>query len=225
MDEGLFRDPRGAARWAMIALAVFVLSDLLSAAGDVFTIFAVDAYRRGQEDASLLSRVDAFSGIGAVALLISYLLTLALVGHWFFRTNKNAHAVDATGWMTISPGWSVGWFAIPFANLVMPFRGLRQTLQVSTDLDAPEDVPVPLIMRLWWLCWIAMGVLGQLSFRLSLRANTLEEIANVSVLNLAALPFDFIGVAALLWLIRHVTGLQHRLATERELHAAAGELG
>ena len=28
--------------------------------------------------------------------------------------------------MTISAGWAIGWFFVPFANLVMPYQAMKE---------------------------------------------------------------------------------------------------
>ncbi len=43
---------------------------------------------------------------------------------WVYRANRNAHCLGAEG-MEYSPGWSVGWFFVPVACLVMPYNVLE----------------------------------------------------------------------------------------------------
>jgi hypothetical protein len=123
--------------------------------------------------------------------------------------NKNAWQISDA--MTVSPGWSVGSFFIPFLNMFRPFTGLRETWQASHAPTDAQDVPVPAIMRLWWAGWLILGVFGQLSFRLSLRAETLEDLLEVAWLDIVATPFDFITGLALLWIVRHLTEAQSHL--------------
>ena len=55
----------------------------------------------------------------------------------FIVRNCNVRALGAND-LSISPGWSAGWFFVPFANLVKPFVAVREIWNAS-DSD-PRDV-------------------------------------------------------------------------------------
>jgi hypothetical protein len=63
-------------------------------------------------------------GAGLVAVVGS--LTAALFFClWLHRAAKNLPALGRGG-MQFTPGWSVGWFFIPFANLVKPLAAVSE---------------------------------------------------------------------------------------------------
>src|SRR5262245_15752446 len=57
------------------------------------------------------------NGVGLVAVVLFCV--------WIYRASRNAGALGAVG-MKYGPGWSVGWFFVPFASLFMPFLVLRE---------------------------------------------------------------------------------------------------
>ena len=65
-----------------------------------------------------------------------------------------------------SPGWAVGWWFIPFAWWVMPFRTVRELWLASgpdagaADWKAQRLTP---IIPVWWAFWIARWVLATVS--------------------------------------------------------------
>jgi Domain of unknown function (DUF4328) len=70
---------------------------------------------------------------------------------WVYHANRNARALGAEG-MEFSPGWSVGWFFVPLAGLVMPFRVVREIWKASTP-EAGKDwkqQPVSALVGVWW---------------------------------------------------------------------------
>jgi hypothetical protein len=203
MDE-VFKDPRRSARAASIALIIFVVTDILFTAGELYTIAAIDRFRAGSATLSDLEMSDSIRGITAGINLLVMLISGIFVCRWIYGVNRNAQ-IFGQDWMTVSPGWNVGYLFIPFAGWFMPFRGLRETFQVSTDPGSPGAVPLPGLMRLWWGAWIIMTALGNISGRLSLRAETLEDIRFSSLISAVSIFADLVAVASLIWLIRTLT--------------------
>jgi len=77
---------------------------------------------------------------------------------WVYRSDALARALGSDQ-MAHSPGWSVGWFFVPFANLVKPYYVLKE-IYVGTviprtynlRLDRPDGLHV---LVLWWWSTIA----------------------------------------------------------------------
>lgn len=97
----------------------------------------------------------------AIPWLLVLLACLVLVGRWIYRTNANAHSFSND--MTISPGWSVGWFFVPFANLVMPYQGVKETWRESHEHAGFHAEADSVLLNWWWGLWIATNILGNLS--------------------------------------------------------------
>jgi hypothetical protein len=136
-----FKDPARLTRFAVVALSTWMAVDLLYA---------------------LLSFAEAGPGGPAALVAIPRFLVLlscfVLVGMWIYRTNANAHALG--GDVSIAPGWAVGWFAVPFANLVMPYQGVSETWQASHEMAGLDgDAGLPLV-RWWWGLWLVSGFFG-----------------------------------------------------------------
>lgn len=77
---------------------------------------------------------------------------------WVYRSDALARALGSTE-MAHSPGWSVGWFFVPFANLVKPYYVLKE-IYVGTVIPRTYnlrlDHPAGLHMLvLWWWATIA----------------------------------------------------------------------
>ena len=199
-----YRDPRRSAQVLEWALSAFIVMDVIFTLGEVYTVGAISQFLAGSDDMGALEASDQIGVVTGGIFFLAYLVCVILTCVWIYRVNKNAYYLNAEH-MTVSPGWNVGYFFIPFANLLMPFRGLRETYQVSTNTQSPDEVPVPGLMRLWWGCWLLSGFLGQLSFRLSLRAVTLEDLLLISQLNIVSIVPELAAARMLLWLVRDVT--------------------
>jgi len=84
---------------------------------------------------------------------------------WSFRAAKNLRAfTDDTEFLDFTPGWVVGWWFIPIANLWQPFR-VHQELWSQSDPEDPEYT-APGWVTAWWGCWIGAGILSNISYRM-----------------------------------------------------------
>ena len=110
---------------------------------------------------------DGTSALLAIVLFLSSLsyLVIYLGGIFFFfmwlvRANKNARALGARD-MEFTPGWMVGWFFVPLANLFKPYEAVEELYLASDprkrrrELGRPE---MPRTILAWWLSWIAFGL-------------------------------------------------------------------
>ena len=145
---GGFREPAGITLAAVIAVSIYMALDLVST-----VIRFVERTPGGVGD------------LLAIPVLVAVILCFVLVGRWIYLTNANAHAFG-TGEMSISPGWAVGWFFVPIANLFKPYEGVKETWQVSHNVGGLiEEAESPLV-RWWWGLWIVSGIVGWVSVQM-----------------------------------------------------------
>jgi hypothetical protein len=111
--------------------------------------------------------------VGIIAFLI-FLGTGIVFLTWINRANKNCRGFG-TG-MEFTSGWSVGWYFVPFANLIKPFQAMSEIWRVSHDPVNWKAMNPPALMRWWWGLWLLSGFFGQLSWKLSLKADSLDAL-------------------------------------------------
>jgi hypothetical protein len=188
-----FRDPAGITRAAVVAVALYMVLDLLAT-----TVRFVERTPGGVGD------------LLAIPVLIVVILCFVLVGRWIYVTNANAHGFG-TGEMSISPGWAVGWFFVPVANLFKPYEGVKETWQVSHNFGGLIEQAESPLVRWWWGLWIVSGIVGWVSVRLGGLSDEPLEGAYYFELFSALL-----NVALCLVLIRLMRQLAHaqRLASQ-----------
>lgn len=150
-----FDDPTGAARAATLAVAAYALLDLAWALSSM--LFPIHPVEFGISDFIALVEV------------LAYLASAVLVGRWIWRTNSNAHGFSDG--VSITPGWSVGWFFVPFANLVKPYQGVKETWNASHELAGSlEQLDSPLL-GWWWGLWLLTNFASTISVRIELSSN------------------------------------------------------
>ena len=113
-----------------------------------------------------------YSGHGCLSLLAVpvHLTCGVLLLVWIYLANKNVRALGARG-MAHTPGWCVGWFFVPIANLFMPYQAIREIHQASdpeADALSWPNSRVSSEIGQWWGLVILCAVLGIVQLRLSL---------------------------------------------------------
>lgn len=152
-------------------------------------------------------------GLAEAASLVESILLFAcfvVVGRWIYRASVNAHAMSDT--MDVSPGWAVGWYFIPFANLVKPFQAMREIWHVSHGSSGGFRDGTPSIVGWWWALWLASNVLGNVAWRLDAKGDGTGLVPLYTVIALINVPLCF----CLITMMREITRSQ-----ETTRHAAA----
>jgi len=124
-----------------------------------------------------LQQNDVLIVLISLVSFVVFVVTAICFLRWTYLVNANAHALGANG-MTITPGWAVGWYFIPFLNLYMPFRVMDETFRASHPDYGPNDwrqAPRPAIVPLWWMAWIAGGIVGNIALQLEMSAETEQK--------------------------------------------------
>jgi hypothetical protein len=139
--------------YAFIALSIGMAGIELGEAAGLFQLEALPS------DAHVM-------GIYVVVFgnMLATFISFVLVGMWIHRAHKNLFDAGFDG-LEYTPGWSVGWFFIPFANLVKPFQAMKELWQASlagNDWNPGDETPGTMIG--WWACWLGGNILGNIDY-------------------------------------------------------------
>ncbi|HET6430690.1 DUF4328 domain-containing protein [Dyella sp.] len=200
--------------WLRRMLYVSAASDLIALASDAYerlvlrriiehSFDSAEAIQAAAELSDYLQRVIA------LARLPLLLITFVLGGRWILRVARNARALGAKG-MEVSAGWAVGWYFIPFANLVKPFRAMDEIWRASASAAQWQQLTTPALLRFWWGCWLAVAFVGNASMRLSLRAKELDELLLANTVGIVFELSDFALCVAFAAVVTRITMLQDR---------------
>lgn len=154
----------GRTRLARAALLTFIA---VSAADFVITL--------GEFGGVVDLTADEVSLAGWLATLVylAYFLVLIasaiVVAMWIHRAHANLRASSLEG-LEFSPGWAVGWYFVPIANLFKPFQAMRELWANSLAYRDSFGQEADHRLRLWWGAWIVGNILSNVSARLTLSA-------------------------------------------------------
>lgn len=141
---------------------------------------------------------DIRQQVAGLLYLSAFIVTGIVFLKWTHRANLNCHGFGALG-MEFTPGWSIGYYFIPIMNLYRPYLAMKEIGKVSSNPIDWENESGGHVLGWWWALWLLSGVIGQVSFRLSMRADTVESLqvsTAVSIISwIADLPLNIIALS------------------------------
>lgn len=101
----------------------------------------------------------AVYSLGETLLWLILLLATIPIGLWVYRAHANLHE-GAVAELNYSPGWAVGSFFVPVANLFVPMRAMRELHNRS--MGEPADFAASSVgdVTSWWACHLAAVLLA-----------------------------------------------------------------
>ncbi len=151
----------------------------------------------------------------AVVQIVIFVTTIVVFLMWLYRAHENLAAFGIPPHqMQYSSGWAVGSFFVPFANLVIPYRAIKELWQKSVPNYANMfgDSGPPGFFAVWWGFWIASNIADQIYFRLSWR-----EQAPADVLEVIGAIGGILGIVAALLAIKVVREIQRQQVESSKL--------
>jgi len=211
---GPFRDNRTLAKTVIILLCIGFAAELATYGflGYEFLLLtgpAAEDYFYGESDFWLTISIAG----SAILQILVYLTIIVFFAIWINRSCKNAWLFDSADRphrpllgpvvsriMTVTPGWAVGWYFIPIANLWKPYGAMSEIRNAS----GPGKMTA--ILPLWWALWISANLIGNISMRLP--TDTIEEYTVSSVFDLVTAPVSLASNLVAVFLVSGITKLQ-----------------
>jgi hypothetical protein len=156
-----------------------------------------------------------------VALLnfITFVISAVLFLMWLHRAYRNLPALGARPLET-TPGWAVGYFFIPFVNLIKPFHVVREIWNKS-DPEAQSyegfgsySMGTPAIIGWWWAFWIIANISARIIDRITGNAETISEMITATRLGIVA---DVLLVIAAVLAVLVIRGIDERQEAKAKL--------
>jgi len=160
-------------------------------------------YDTEAEIATAMDWIYIGSSLGYAVVIFS---TMVVFGMWIHRATKNIVQADVPGF-NHSPGWAVGWYFVPIANLFKPFQIMRQIWNVShghwVELDRGNN-----LLTLWWTLWIITNIATNVSFRLYMRAKTADDLFSAQILAIVSSAGDLVLYPVAILMVAAITKAQ-----------------
>ncbi len=204
-------------RLLLILLKVDIGILIMSVIGGIYGWFEYSRLDQGTDVSETLFASDVLNlCVAIVQMLMAVFLGVTFL-RWVHRANKNLHELSP-GSMTFSPGWSVGWYFIPIANLIKPYQAMKEIWFVAHRQSLSKSS----ILGWWWALWIASNILSRLAMKSSLRAEDAQGYASSALIDAVSSGFDIILDLAALLLVTSIAKAYDTNYNERAM-ATAGD--
>lgn len=144
-------------------------------------------------------------GIGLLHIFV-YIATVVVFLMWLYRAHSNLPAFGTPRHsLSYSSGWAVGSFFVPFVNLVVPYRAVKELWQKSEPFTTSMNADPPFWFALWWLFWIVSNIADRIYFRMSFR-----EGVSIDSLVITSVIADALNVISAIFAIIVVSDIDRR---------------
>jgi hypothetical protein len=211
--------------WVYITLGVTIIASIVYLAGAAMQVSALRALQDPDSDASffeLLEDVETADDVVVGGTVFQGLATAVCAGMfiwWLRRATCNVPALGAAG-QQFSPGWAIGWWFIPFANLVQPLRVVNQAWRASDtgairsgDAYAWKSAAVGGIVIAWWLAWVGTSVAGGILNNVYDQAENLDTLENAAMALVAVQAATIVAAVLAAVVVRQLTQ-RHEIANQ-----------
>src|SRR5262245_49813196 len=155
-----YRSARGLGIAAIVLFGVLELFSLLTMAA---TQWMVGAASDGEISTGVAGAAIVVVLAGAI-VVFSFIGLAVVFCCWEYRAYANLSAIDPSFVGRVTPGWAVGWWFIPFVQLVMPYFVMKELYQTSVSPEKNEFGYAPqaggTLVGVYWAAFILRGLFG-----------------------------------------------------------------
>ena len=218
----MFESGSSRAKWAANFMKVVLVFMALSLIINILTVISppdVQRMESGQIDSSSLGLL-AIAGLIGIGFFVAFIVTIVLYLMWLHRAYKN---LQALGQQTdYSPGWAVGYWFIPFINLVMPYKIVNELYEKSNFQGNNSSS----IVAIWWLTYILSGIIGWMANKITFGTKASEAIATAAMVDIVSDTLLIIAGCACIKIINTVDEMQEeRVGGSQSNYLAQSPMG
>ncbi|MEU7280204.1 DUF4328 domain-containing protein [Streptomyces sp. NPDC045431] len=207
----VLRSPIGLSRAVVALLGVVIAVDCYALYADLEVRRLMQGQVAAGQPRATVEGVGAdvlMSGAGVLESL-SFLATAVVFILWFHRVRVNA-GVFAPDMFGSGPGWAIGAWFIPIANVVIPCKIARQTWRASRrdPYAAYGKGERPTLVMGWWLVWLFSGFVDALATRAYDDADRASEFVTACEALAVSEVADAVAAVLAIVVVRRLTAMQ-----------------
>jgi hypothetical protein len=208
-------------RWLLIATA---LIHIVYGACNVLQALMLSAMINDLPSQSMLAAAtmarELREGAPVVLLTIVYCGAILVFAVWTYRMNANIHALGSN--LRFTPGWAVGWYFVPIANLWKPYQVMRELWLVSNNPADWQTGRTSKLLSWWWTAWLTYLFFPLVSFvyvvRLSVQGNVFSQLRLMEFFGVVYAVLGLVAAILAYFMVTKISELQAQ-AADRSLSA------
>jgi hypothetical protein len=157
---------------ARALVSVMVVQLVVTLAYVLATVAEIRLLQRAQRGERVtLAEAEASDdrvAVFAVVWLVSWLVAVVVWLIWQHRAHRRLRQLGTQG-LQFTPGWGVGWWFIPIANLWKPYQAIKELWVASDPTTRTIDWrggKAGAILPWWWAAFLISRFLDTASFRM-----------------------------------------------------------
>lgn len=165
----------------------------------------------GDFDEDEARRADYAMAGSSVLYVVALLAAGTLFVIWFHRVRQNAE-VFAPGTQRRTPGWAIGAWFIPIAQLWIP-RGIAADVLRASGTDPHGGGSAGRgLLNAWWGAWVWAVLFDRYASRTYDKAQDADAIHHAAGLVMTGAVFDMVAAVLAVLFVRRLTAMQHAKA-------------
>lgn len=178
------------AKTAVLLIWIVLALEALSLISNYFEYDLLQSFANGSEiELSAANENDLRQSIIGVAYMIAYIISAVTFIKWFRRAYFNLHT--KTNKLTDTEGWAAGAWFVPIVSLYKPYQIMKEMYErtaklLGDKLQNYEQSNTNHLLGLWWTLWIINNILGQLVFRYTKNAETIDKLMTSSIISMVS---------------------------------------
>jgi len=117
-------------RLLQILLKIDIAVTFLAVIVGLYNYRSYATFEPGIDMTEVLLPSDLLTALVGIVQLVVFIILGVTFLRWIFQTNKNLRYLSSQP-MEFTPGWSIGWYFVPFANLYKPYQAMKEIWDVA----------------------------------------------------------------------------------------------
>jgi hypothetical protein len=195
---------------------IFIISGILAAIS-LFSGYLQSQLLNQAANGEFISLAEAQANDNREAMIgfiqtVFIIICIIIFLMWVYRANKNLHSFERPV-LKFTPGWVVGWFFIPFASLVQPYKAVAEISRASDpsidpSLNNVEGLPTAPIVGWWWTFFLISNFLSNIVSKIMLGSDTAGELLTATHAYMISDVIDIIGIVITILMVRQISTSQ-----------------
>jgi hypothetical protein len=207
-----YLDPTELSKWLVGLLAASIVLNVIAVGSGVAEYSLLTRIQAGDipDDSlrtSLAQASDTCQQLIGIAQIILFAVTSIVFARWIMWANYNVRQLGAKD-LQFTPGWAVGWYFIPIANLFKPYQAMAEIWCAAQSPESWPTIARGALLRSWWALILIDGLVTNAATRIALSANTIEQIIFGSGLMIFSDAISTATCWVALQLVRQITAFQ-----------------